>query len=201
MGKVKIIGVTGPIGSGKSTVSGILHDEWKAKVIDADQIAREVVRKGEKALSEMVDYFGPEILDEKGELIRSKLAEMVFGNEEKVKVLNAITHKHIMERLLNRLEQAKSEAWPEGVIVVDVPLPVKHGFLDTVDEVWVVYADPETRIGRVMERSGLSRQEVIARMNSQMSDEEYLKLADKVILNNGSKEKLKEQIIRLMRSG
>lgn len=201
MGKVKIIGVTGPIGSGKSTVSGILHDEWKARVIDADQIAREVVRKGEKALSEMVDYFGPEILNEKGELIRSKLAEMVFGNEEKVKVLNAITHKHIMECLLNRLEQAKSEAWPEGVIVVDVPLPVKHGFLDTVDEVWVVYADPETRIGRVMERSGLSRQEVIARMNSQMSDEEYLKLADKVILNNGSKEKLKEQIIRLMRSG
>jgi len=194
---MRIIGITGPIGSGKSTVTGILR-EHGAGVIDADKVAREVVRKGEKALDELVVYFGSDILDENGELLRSKLADKVFGNKEKVKKLNEITHKHVIERILGYVEQARLNARQGDILVIDVPIPVEHGFLDIVDEVWVVHADMETRISRVMKRSNLSRQEVMDRINSQMSDEEYLKLADRVIHNDGSMEELRREVLKML---
>jgi len=194
---MRIIGITGPIGSGKSTLTAILH-EYGAKVIDADKVAREVVRKGEKALDELVAHFGSDILDEYGELIRDRLADKVFGNNKRVKKLNEITHKHIVERIIRYVEQAKLDARNGDILVIDVPIPVEHGFLDIVDEVWVVYADMETRISRVMKRSNLSRQEVIDRINSQMSDEEYLKLANRIIYNDGSIEELRQEVLKML---
>lgn len=196
---MKIIGVTGGIGSGKSTVAHILQD-LGAKVIDADRVARKVTRKGEPALDELVQYFGSEILSSTGELDRQRLAEIAFSSLENVEKLNAITHPHILRKINSEIEKIKLKGNCE-TIVLDVPIPVREGFLDIADEVWTVTADKEVRIKRVMERSNLSYEEALNRINAQKSDEEYIRLADKVINNNGSVEELEKMVARLFIHG
>lgn len=192
---MRIIGITGGIGSGKSTVSQILRD-LGAKIIDADKIAKEIVFKGGVVLKELIEFFGSQILDESGGLDRKKLGEIVFNNPEKLEVLNKITHKYIVERIFKDLEKAKKEGkW--DIVVVDAPLPVKHGFMDAVDEVWVVTADKETRIKRIMERNGLTYEEALSRISSQLKDSEYLEIADVVIPNDGSIEDLEKSVVKL----
>lgn len=193
---MRIIGITGPIGSGKSTVSCILA-EIGVKVIDADRTARKVVEKGERALNELAEYFGSGILNEKGELDRNKLAGIVFNNKKSLKVLNSITHKYIVEEILKDLNSIRVEN--EGSIVaLDVPIPVEHGFLDIVDEVWVVTADSDKRIKRIMERSGFTREEAANRINSQMGEADYLRLADRIIYNEGSLDDLRRTVTKLL---
>ncbi|NSW92290.1 MAG: dephospho-CoA kinase [Firmicutes bacterium] len=191
---MKVIGVTGGIGSGKSTVARILCD-LGAKVIDADKVAREITSKGQPAVEEIVNYFGTEVLNEKGELDRKKLSEIVFMDKGKLEVLNTITHKYIVDKIIRNLEKLKEEK--VEIVVLDVPLPVKHGFLDVVDEVWVVVASKDTRIKRIMERSNITYEEAVNRINAQKGDEEYLKLANEVINNDGSVEELEKVVAKL----
>lgn len=191
-----IIGVTGGIGSGKSTVSKILSD-CGAEIVDADLIAREVTGKGGKALEELTAFFGNSVLDNKGQLDRTKMAGLVFGNPEKLEALNKITHKYIIIRICENIDRAKRDKKPD-IIVIDAPIPVEHGFLDLVDSVWVVAADRNTRIERIMERSGLDRDSALKRIESQISDEAYLEIADEVIYNNGNKEELRMKVLQLL---
>ncbi|NMB96769.1 MAG: dephospho-CoA kinase [Clostridiaceae bacterium] len=190
-----IIGVTGGIGSGKSTVSCILSD-LGAIIIDADKIAREVTSKGELALDELVDYFGSEILNKDGELNRKLLANIVFNNKEKLEKLNSITHKYVVEKITDRINKLKNEG-KQNFVVLDVPIPVEHGFLDIVEEVWVVKSDKEIRVKRIMERSKLSYEEAVKRIEAQKSEDEYLRIASKVIENNGTLEELENTVARL----
>ncbi|HHW49214.1 MAG TPA: dephospho-CoA kinase [Clostridiaceae bacterium] len=190
-----VIGITGGIGSGKSTVSKILRD-LGAKVIDADRISREVTAKGKKAYDEIVDTFGSGVLNEDGELDRKKLADIVFNDQEKLKLLEGIVHKYVIEEIEKRVNAAKNE-WSSDIIVLDVPIPVKRGFIDLVDQVWVVTCDMETRIKRIMERSGYTYEEAVKRINSQMKEDEYLKIADEVLVNNGSIEELENSVAKL----
>ena len=192
---MKIIGVTGGIGSGKSAVSRTLRDLGTA-VVDADVLAKSVTAAGGKAFDELVEYFGKEIVGENGELNRAKLASMAFGDKVKLHALNYITHKHITEKIYDTVEILKNSGkW--DIIVIDAPIPVEKGFLDLSDEVWVVSAERETRINRVMERSGLSYGEVSDRIDSQLREDEYLKLADEILHNNGSIEDLEQAVVRL----
>lgn len=193
--RVRVIGVTGGIGSGKSTVSRILYD-LGARVIDADLIAREVTSKSGKAYEEILDYFGREILDEKENIDRKKLAGIVFKHFDKLKVLNRITHKYITENILKTLERLKNDD-ESDVVVIDAPIPIEHGFIDVTDEIWVVTADIETRVKRIMERNGFTREEALNRINSQWKNEDYLKIADEVIYNNGSIEELEKTVVKL----
>ncbi len=186
---MRIIGVTGGIGSGKSTVARIIASHG-ARVIDADEIARSIVKKGSKVLEEIADFFGTGILTADGELDRKKLAAIVFNERSLLEKLNEITHKHVIDLMEKKLEEYRENG--EKTVVLDVPIPVERGFLDLVDEVWVVTADRDTRISRIMQRSGLSREAAEARINAQMSDDEYLELADRVIFNNGSVEELEK---------
>ncbi|HHY24805.1 MAG TPA: dephospho-CoA kinase [Clostridiaceae bacterium] len=191
---MKVIGVTGGIGSGKSTIAKILCD-LGASIIDADKIAREITVKGQLIMEEIVGYFGTSVLDEEGELDRKKLSEIVFADSKKLEVLNCITHKYIADKIkdeLNKLEEAKAK-----IVVLDAPLPVENGFLDVVDESWVVVANRDIRIKRIMERSKISSEEALARIKMQKSDEEYLKIADEVINNDGSVEELEKSIAKL----
>ena len=192
---MRIIGITGGSGSGKSTVSRILHD-LGAKVINADRIAREVVHKGSKALKELVEYFGDSILDDKGELNRKKLGTVVFEDNEKLEALNRITHKHISQRIMESIDEARNSGNP-GVVVIDAPLPVKEGFLNLVEKVWVVTADKEIRLKRIMDRDGISREDALNRILSQASDEEYLRIADEVLVNNGNIVELEKEVVKL----
>lgn len=192
---MKIIGVTGGIGSGKSTVSSALRD-LGAAVIDADVLARSVTASGGKAFDELVGYFGKEFINENGELDRVKLANIAFHDKVKLHALNCITHKYVSDKLHDTVELLKSSGkW--DMIVIDAPIPVEKGFLDLANEVWVVIADSETRIKRIMDRSGYTYENAAGRIHSQLKDEEYLKLADEVLYNNGSMEELEQAVVKL----
>ncbi len=186
-----VLGVTGGIGSGKSTVSSILK-EFGAFIIDADVISREVVMPGEKALLELTEAFGVDILDEWGQLKRKKLAEVVFNNKERLGIINGIVHKYVAQRIEDRVREQLLKK--TGIIVIDAPIPIKTGFLDLCDRVWTVYAPQELRIERVMERNGMTMEEAVARINSQIPDEDYLSIADTVINNDGGFSQLREEV-------
>lgn len=192
---MRIIGITGGIGSGKSTVSRILFT-LGAKIIDADVVARKVVSKGEPALTEILQNFGETVLDDNGELNRRKLSEMVFSDPERLNILNGITHKYITEDIAAQIEKEKEER-NYDTIVIDVPLPYEHGFIDTVDEIWVVTANKETRIRRAMERSGISYEDAVNRINAQMSEHEYAAIGDVLIDNNTDIIDLEKNVVKL----
>ena len=124
------------------------------------------------------------------------MSEIVFNDQVKLHALNAITHKYVTEKIMENLQSIKAFG-NHDVIVLDCPLPVEHGFLDMVDEVWVVTADKSTRVVRIVDRSGNTAEEAAIRINSQKKDEEYIKIADEVIYNNGSIEELEKTVVRL----
>ncbi len=189
--KSLVIGVTGGIGSGKSTVSSFL-EKLGVPVIDADDISRNLLKPGGKALAEVVAAFGSELIDSNGQLDRKALGEIVFSDSNKLKVLNAIVHKYVAEEIDNRIKCYKTEGFSR--IVVDAPLPIEHGFLDLCDIVWTVHADEEIRIKRIMKRSGMTREEAIARINSQITERQYIEIATTVIYNNETEEHLKRAV-------
>lgn len=181
------IGLTGNIGSGKSTVARRLA-ELGARVIDADQVAREVVRPGTPGLQEIVEHFGPGILDGRGELDRKKLAALVFADPGARARLNEITHPRIKEAI--RREIASRPAGPApgagpAVTVIEAPLLIEVGLHRDVDEVWVVRIDEENQIRRLMARDGLNVAEARQRLAAQLPQEEKLKIARRVIDNSG----------------
>lgn len=188
---MKIIGVTGPIGSGKSTVSAYFSKKG-AKVIDADLLYREVVKKGNPALEDIVNVFGDGVLDDQGQLDRKKLGSIVFDDKDKLKVLNGLTHKYIIDKINEEVRKAR-ESQAE-ILVIECPIPLKHGFIDLVDKVYVVIADENVRAERIMKRNNLSFGEAIKRIKSQMTNEEYKSFADVVIVNDSSIDSLIAQL-------
>lgn len=180
---MKIIGVTGGIGSGKTTVCGLFKD-LGAFVIDADEISRDITKKGKRATFEIAEYFGEDILLESGELDRKKLSKIVFSDKEKLEKLNEITHKYIFEEMDNLIKSADS-----NLVILDVPLLFSSDFPFETDLNVGIICDKEVRIKRVEERDNLSREQILKRMENQISDEEIKKKAD-VIIENTSLDKL-----------
>ncbi len=189
-----IIGVTGGIGSGKSTVSRILYD-LGAKVIDVDRIAREVTDR-EEVMKKLKEVFGAGIETGNGKLDRNKLADLVFGRPDELLKLNQITHEYISSEILVTIKRLKQSKDVE-IVVIDAAIPFERGFIDITDKIWVVTADKEIRMKRIIERNGLSREEILKRMDSQIEDRDYLKIADKVLDNNGPIEELEKIVARL----
>ncbi len=192
-----IIGVTGGIGAGKSSVSRIL-EELGARVIDADKLSHDVVEPGKLAWHQITEAFGKEILRADQSLDRKKLAQRVFHSEVLRLKLEAIVHTQVIRSIRENLDALRNQGY-EGLVVLDVPIPVKHGFLDTVDIVWVITASEETRIARIIARSGMSPEEAKSRINAQLSQHEYLQLADRIIENDGSMEELKTAVKALVK--
>lgn len=189
-----IIGITGGIGSGKSTVAELCRQAGFT-VLDADGISREVTMAGGAALPEIIDVFGPSVLNSKGALDRERMARSVFSDKRRLDQLSAIIHKHVIEQIIERAEKLKKSK--EKAIFLDVPIPVKHGFLDISDQIWVVWAEDDVRIRRLRSR-GMSDDEARRRMQMQMTNEEYLRLADRQIDNSSDLEALREQVSILM---
>lgn len=186
------IGLTGGIGSGKSEVSRRLAERG-AVVIDADQIAREVVEPGTEGLAEIVAAFGSEILRPDGALDRPKLGSIVFSDPAKLEILNGIVHPKVGARVQQVLDETPSG----GVIVYDVPLLAENNLAPTFDQVIVVDTDDEIRIRRLGETRGMSEPDARARIAAQASREDRLAVADTVIDNNGTVEDLDRQIDEL----
>lgn len=189
-----IIGITGGIGSGKSTVAEFCRQAGFT-VLDADSISREVTMSGGAALPEIIEIFGTSVLNSKGALDRERMARSVFSDKRRLDQLSAIIHKHVIEQIMDRTEKLKKSK--EKAIFLDVPIPVKHGFLDISDQIWVVWAEDDVRIKRLRAR-GMSDDEARRRMQMQMTNEEYLRLADRQIDNSSDLDALREQVLILM---
>lgn len=191
-----IIGLTGGIASGKSTVSKMIK-ELEIPVIDADVIAREVVEIGEVAFEKIVDYFGQEILNETGSLDRKKLGAIVFNNEEKRLVLNQIVHPAVRNRMNEKIEKQKKIGYK--TIVLDIPLLFESKLTYLVDKIIVVFVDQEIQKQRLKLRDQFSEEEALARIASQIPLKEKLALADEVIHNHGSLEDTSQQLIKIFK--
>ena len=192
---MKTIGLTGGIGTGKSTVSRYLTTKGY-KIIDADQIAREVVEPGQPALASLIGEFGSEILLEDGSLNRRELARLAFASPEGKAALDRITHGAIFARIeeLQLQYAAELEKTSDAVIFLDVPLLFETGFDRKADLVWVVDVPDEIRVQRVVLRDGLTEEEIWARIKNQMSREEKIARADVVLDNSGTPEELYAQV-------
>lgn len=190
-----IIGLTGGIASGKSTVSNMLK-EMDITVIDADVEARLAVEKGEPAYLKIMEAFGREILLDNGEIDRQKLGGIIFHREAKRLLLNQIVHPEVRKRMLSKIETAKQNK--EEVIVLDIPLLFESKLTYMADKTLLVYVDKETQVTRLMNRNHLSLEDAEARINSQMSLSEKVKLADAVLNNNGLIEDTKKQLLKVL---
>lgn len=191
-----IIGLTGSIATGKSTVANMIK-EMNIPVIDADKVAREVVEPGEKAYEQIVEYFGTEILFPDGTLNRKKLGTIVFQDEEKRNVLNSIVHPVIRERM----DQQKEEYLAKGynTVVLDIPLLFEGNRQDEFDKVLLVAVTEETQLKRLLERDKMGKEDALNRIRSQMPIKDKIPLADAVIYNDGTIEETKTQLIAILK--
>lgn len=188
---MQIIGLTGGIASGKSTASSILKS-FGAIIIDADILAREVVKKGQPALERIVNTFGTKILNKQEELNRRVLGEIVFNNEEKLKKLNQIVHPAINSLAISLFEKERIDG--KGKIVYDCPLLIEEKLLHLVDKVWLIYIDEEAQLKRLMERDNFTKEQAMKRINNQMPLKEKIKYADVLIDNSGSIDDLENEL-------
>lgn len=191
-----VIGLTGNIGSGKSTVARRL-ESLGAKVIDADRVAREVVLPGTPALEEIVGSFGPDVLNSEGTLDRRKMGNIVFTDPQARARLNEITHPRIKEAIRREIDKNSTGADSctcSGVLVIEAPLLIEVGLHHDVDEIWMVKVDENEQIERLAERDGLTPMEARSRIAAQLPQEEKLKYARRVIDNSGDPFETKKQV-------
>lgn len=189
---IRVIGLTGGIASGKSTVSSILKD-LGAIIIDADKIAKRIVEKGKPALKEIEEYFGKEILLENGELNRKKLGSIVFDNATLLKKLNEITHPYIIKEIDYEINWYK-KTYNNRVIILDAALLIEMNLIYLVEEVWLVSVPEEKQLTRLMERENISVDEAKKRMDSQMPLEDKKQYAHRIIDNSKDIAYLKIQV-------
>lgn len=194
---MRVIGLTGGIGSGKSTVSRWL-DQWGAPVVDADVLVRCLQSPGEPGWRAVFEHFGWSVVDCRGELIRKKLGRMVFQDPARRAELDAILHPLIERAILERLDELRRQSVP--VAVLDVALLIEKGWNAMVDEVWLVRADEALQVDRICRRDGLSPQAARLRVAAQMPLEQKRKYADRVIDNSGTLKALKNEVRALWES-
>lgn len=193
---MKLIGLTGGIGSGKSTVAALLAERGFA-VVDADQVARDIVKPGEPALAELAAAFGADVISvESGELNRGLLARRAFADEESTSLLNSITHPRIHQRTQELFNAARSRG--EAAVIYDMPLLVEGGLHTDMDLTVVVDVEPEERVRRLVEYRGLDAGDARRRIAAQVPDHVRRDAADVVINNNGGREGLASQVEQLV---
>ncbi len=190
-----IAGLTGGIASGKSTVSAVLA-EAGARVIDADRIARDIVRREGPAYQRIIAHFGRHLLGPDGEIDRGRLGAIVFDDPHERRVLEGIVHPGVREETDRRLEQLQREA-PDAVVVLDVPLLFESGMHRGLTEVIVVYVPEAVQLERLMQRDHLPEAAALARIRSQMPLDKKKALATRIIDNSGSTKETRRQALAI----
>ena len=185
------IGLTGGIASGKSTVLTYFKDKG-IPYIDADIVAREVVELGTEGLQAIVETFGSNVLHADGTLNREALGAIVFHNEEKRQLLNSCLKTHIRNRIMELTSQYEQGNTP--ILIYDIPLLIEGEWYTMMDEVWLVYVNETTQIERLMSRNGYTREDALARINSQMRLDDKRAYADIIVDNNGTPHDLTVQL-------
>ena len=186
-----VIGLTGGIGSGKSTVARMLERRG-AKLLSADAVGHEVYEPGRPAWQEIVDAFGPDVVGADGKSDRKKLGPIVFSDPEQLRRLNAVTHPRMKELMREKLEAERVSG--VRIAVLEAALLFDAGWDDLTDEVWVTVAPPEVAAARTAERSGISAEDALSRIRAQMSNEERISRSQVVIDTDCALERTEEQV-------
>ena len=189
---MKVIGLTGSIGSGKSTVAG-LFKELGAEVIDADQVSRQVVEPGSETLIQLTSEFGDQILNPDGTLNRAHVADIVFESDEKRHLLNSIIHPAIYSRIVSLIDEYRDKGC-ELVVLEAALMLEKGGLIKLTDHLVVVSIDEETQLKRLEQRGELTTEQMKARIKTQLGNDEKIKHADFVIDNSGNLENTRTQV-------
>lgn len=189
-----VLGITGGIGSGKSTVSGILREKG-LMVLDADEISRNVTEPGGKAIPAIAEAFGSRAVNASGVMNRKAVSSIVFSDKKKLDELSSIVHQYVFEEMEDRLEKERQKG--TKCVVLDVPIPVKR-FTDMCDQIWVVTCDDEVRLARLSKR-GLDKDEAKRRIDMQMTDDEYCSLGDFSIDNSWDMDSLNDKVNKLIK--
>lgn len=190
------IGLTGGIGSGKTTVSNLFENLGVA-VIDTDVIARELVNNNASVLNEIIGVFGQTILDQNGTLDRKKLAQIVFNQKKEKKQLENILHPRIRTEVDSQIQAFSSDTIPPQYVIVVIPLLFETGFHDLINRILVVISDEKIRIERVKQRDNRDMDEIQSIINCQVTDEIRTSEADDIIKNNYDFKELESQVQQL----
>lgn len=188
-----ILGLTGSFGSGKTTVARIFRS-FGAKIIDADSIAHRVIKPKNPIYKKIINTFGKDILNKDRTINRNKLAKLVFNNKELLKSLNKIMHPEVI-----RIIREKIKAVSAGIIVLDAPLLIEKGLQNLVDKLIVVTITREKQIERIRQKTDLSRQDILKRINAQISQNVKSRFANFIIDNSGTIEETKKQVMAIRR--
>ena len=178
---MKIIGITGKSGSGKSTVCEMLENKYGAKIINADKIAKELSKPGTKYIKEIEEKFGKDILDEDGNLKRKKLADIIFSNEQKRLELNGCTFKYIKKEIIRQIELEKDVC---KVIVIDAPLLFEIGLDELCEKILGIISKEEIQLERIMNRDNIDNKHASNRLNAQETNDFFIRKCDDIIENN-----------------
>lgn len=182
-----IIGLMGGVGSGKSTVLNYLRDQYNAEIIQSDMVAKEVMKPGFEAFNEIKQAF-PDVISDNA-INNNRLAGIVFNDKEKLKQLNSITHPATVKEIISRINSSS-----KNIIVVESAILPGSGLEEICDELWFVFCEKETRIKRLMNSRGYTREKALNIINNQPSDEEYNTISDEFIDNSYSENKTRERI-------
>lgn len=189
---MKIIGITGGIGSGKTAVLNILKEDYGAFVMETDALAHHLMEPGQISYKDIVDEFGTDILTKDGIIDRQKLGQIVFNDESKLNTLNFITHPNVKKSILDSINEQRDGGC--CLYVLEAALLIQDGYLDICDEMWFVYADIEKRIERLCKFRNFTRERALDVIRSQASDDYYQTNCTKKIDNSGDIDELRKQI-------
>lgn len=189
-----VLGITGGVGCGKSTLLSMLEIKKGAKVILADNLGHEVMEPGTECYEQIVTLLGSSILDETGHIKREKMAQIIYGDDEKRRQVNEIVHPSVKKEIEERIRMWQAEP----LVVVETALMFESGCDAYCDEVWGIFTDPEIRIDRLSKSRGYSREKSLSIMQKQMSYEELKQKCSHVLFNDEDPDKLWEQIKELL---
>lgn len=191
------IGITGGVGSGKSSVLDYIKSRYSAYVILADEVGHRLMNPGGATYEVLVNVYGTDILEENGWIDRKRLAEIAFANQESVQKINALTHPLICDAILEEIKAAE-ESGKYEFLFLETAILEESGMSDECTWVWYIHAPNEIRIKRLMESRGYSREKCEAIMKQQLDEKHFYEMADYVIENGGDFEETKAQIHRLL---
>jgi dephospho-CoA kinase len=190
---MKIIGITGGVGAGKSEILSFIRQNYACEIYLADEVAHKIKEKGEPCYDRLVNLLGEEVLDDDGQINKGRMAAIIFADEAILQKVNEIIHPGVKEYIMNRMNEAAAK--PEvQYFFIEAALLIEAGYREVVDELWYIYADKEVRMKRLQENRGYSIEKIEQIMNSQLSEEVFLQYCDFVIDNSGKIEDSYSQI-------
>lgn len=189
-----VIGITGGVGCGKSTVMKLLEEQYQAKVLVADELGHQAMKPGNPVYERVRETFGESILQGDGQIDRKRLANVIYGDDRKREQLNAIVHPYV----LNRIRQTLADWREEPLVCLETALLFETGCHTFCDEVWCIVTERQIRIQRLMEVRGYTREKAEAIMNVQLPEEEWIRRSDVCIENNGDLDQLARRLQELL---